>query len=59
MSSALVNPFKDEAWTAAFKELLAGLTHYPDFTRLELDLKAMQAEVHAASDAWYARARGL
>jgi len=59
MSSALVNPFKDEAWTAAFKELLAGLTHYPDFTRLELDLKAMQAEVHAASDAWYARARRL
>jgi len=59
MSSALVNPFKDEAWTAAFKELLAGLTHYPDFTRLELDLKAMQAEVHAASNAWYAKARGL
>ncbi|KKB86633.1 hypothetical protein VW29_01310 [Devosia limi DSM 17137] len=59
MSSALVNPFKDEAWTAAFRELLAGLTHYPDFTRLELDLKAMQAEVHAASTAWYAKARGL
>ena len=59
MSSALVSPFKDEAWTDAFKELLAGLTHYPDFGRLQLDLKAMQAEVKAAAEAWYAKARGL
>ncbi|MEO8685918.1 MAG: bifunctional [glutamine synthetase] adenylyltransferase/[glutamine synthetase]-adenylyl-L-tyrosine phosphorylase, partial [Devosia sp.] len=59
MSCALLHPFKDEAWTDAFKELLAGLTHYPDFGRLELDLKAMQAEVKAAADGWYERARGL
>jgi [glutamine synthetase] adenylyltransferase / [glutamine synthetase]-adenylyl-L-tyrosine phosphorylase len=59
MSSALVNPFKDEAWSAAFKELLAGLTHYPDFGRLELDLAAMQSEVKAAADAWYEKAKGL
>ena len=59
MSSALVSPFKDEAWTAAFKELLAELTHYPDFGRLELDLVAMRAEVSKASAAWYEKARHL
>jgi glutamate-ammonia-ligase adenylyltransferase len=59
MSSALVSPFKDEAWTKAFKELLAGLTHYPDFGRLELDLVSMRAEVSAAAAKWYERARGL
>ena len=59
MSSALVSPFKDEAWTAAFKELLAGLTHYPDFGRLELDLTAMRTEVSAAAAKWYEVARGL
>ncbi|UXN70086.1 bifunctional [glutamine synthetase] adenylyltransferase/[glutamine synthetase]-adenylyl-L-tyrosine phosphorylase [Devosia neptuniae] len=59
MSSALVSPFKEEAWTAAFKELLAGLTHYPDFGRLELDLAAMRAEVQDAADAWYEKAKGL
>jgi len=56
MSSALVHPFKQEAWSEAFRELLAGLTHYPDFGRLELDLKAMQAEVEAAAQQWYERA---
>ena len=59
MSSALVSPFKDEAWTEAFKELLAGLTHYPDFGRLELDLTSMRAEVSAAVAKWYERARTL
>ncbi|WP_375449519.1 bifunctional [glutamine synthetase] adenylyltransferase/[glutamine synthetase]-adenylyl-L-tyrosine phosphorylase [uncultured Devosia sp.] len=59
MSSALVHPFKDEAWTDAFREVLAGLTHYPDFSRLELDLRAMQAEVNTAAQAWYASASRL
>ena len=59
MSSALISPFKEEAWSAAFKDLLAGLTHYPDFARLELDLGAMQAEVSKAAAAWYARAAEL
>ena len=59
MSSALVSPFKDEGWTMAFKDLLAGLTHYPDFGRLELDLAQMRGEVSAAAAAWYARARAL
>jgi len=59
MSSALVSPFKDEAWTHAFKELLAGLTHYPDFARLELDLIHMRGEVSAAAAKWYEMARGL
>jgi len=59
MSSALVSPFKDEAWTDAFKELLAGLTHYPSFALLELDLKTMRAEVSAAANKWYETAKEL
>ena len=59
MSSALVSPFKDEAWTLAFRELLAGLTHYPSFALLELDLQTMRAEVIAAAALWYQTARGL
>ncbi|MEO5806049.1 bifunctional [glutamine synthetase] adenylyltransferase/[glutamine synthetase]-adenylyl-L-tyrosine phosphorylase [Devosia sp.] len=59
MSTALVHPFKDEAWSSAFKELLATLTHYPDFERLQLDLNTMRAEVIAAAAEWYEKARGL
>jgi glutamate-ammonia-ligase adenylyltransferase len=59
MSAALVSPFKDEAWSGAFRDLLAGLTHYPDFSRLELEIAGMQAEVQSASERWYARAREL
>ncbi|WEK02754.1 MAG: bifunctional [glutamine synthetase] adenylyltransferase/[glutamine synthetase]-adenylyl-L-tyrosine phosphorylase [Candidatus Devosia phytovorans] len=59
MSSALVSPFKAEAWTEAFKELLAGLTHYPSFELLELDLRKMRDEVSAAAAQWYEKARGL
>jgi glutamate-ammonia-ligase adenylyltransferase len=59
MSSALVSPFREEAWTAAFKELLAGLTHYPDFGRLELDIEQMREEVSAAAAKWYEKARSL
>jgi glutamate-ammonia-ligase adenylyltransferase len=58
-SSALVHPFKQEAWTDAFKDLLAGLTHYPDFTRLELEISEMQAEVTNAAAAWYSKAAAL
>jgi glutamate-ammonia-ligase adenylyltransferase len=53
MSSALVSPFKDEAWSPAFKDLLAQLCHAPDFSRLELDVRDMQGEVEAAASAWY------
>ncbi len=59
MSAALPAPFKDEAWTSAFKELLAGLTHYPDFERLALDLGQMRKEVSAAAAAWYEKAAAL
>ena len=59
MSSALVSHFKDEAWTDAFKELLAGLTHYPSFDLLELDVKSMRGEVSAAAAQWYEKARSL
>jgi [glutamine synthetase] adenylyltransferase / [glutamine synthetase]-adenylyl-L-tyrosine phosphorylase len=57
MSSALISPFKEEAWTPAFKELLAHLAHYPDFSRLEVDVRDMQQEVAAAAAAWYEKAR--
>ncbi|MNL38344.1 hypothetical protein D3C87_1605480 [compost metagenome] len=59
MSSALVSPFKEEAWTPAFKDLLAHLSNYPDFGRLELDIAQMQQEVQAAAAEWYARAAEL
>lgn len=59
MSSALVSPFKEEAWSPAFQDLLAQLCHYPDFGRLALDLVEMQQEVAAAAEAWYATARQL
>ena len=59
MSAALMNPFRDDAWSDAFKELLAGLTHYPDFARLELDLTRMREEVRAAAEGWYGTARTL
>ena len=59
MSSALVSPFKEEAWTPTFKELLAHLSNYPDFGRLELDIAQMRGEVEAAASEWYGQARGL
>jgi len=59
MSSALVSPFKAEAWSPAFQDLVAQLAHYPDFARLELDVAQMQAEVSAAAAAWYEAARRL
>ena len=59
MSSALVSPFKEEAWTPTFKELLAHLSNYPDFGRLELDIAQMRGEVEAAASEWYGKARGL
>ena len=59
MSSALISPFKEEAWSPAFRELLAQLAHYPDFGRLELDIQQMQAEVAAAAETWYEKAASL
>ena len=58
-SSALVSPFKAEAWTPAFQDLLAQLTNYPDFVRLEFDIAQMQEEVAAAARDWYERAATL
>jgi glutamate-ammonia-ligase adenylyltransferase len=59
MSAALVDPKSDAPWGGAFKDLLAQLTHYPDFGRLQVDIKAMQAAVSAAAAAWYEKAKGL
>ncbi len=59
MSAALADPFKDAGWTEAFRELLAQRTNSPSFERLASDLKDMQAEVRAAAERWYQRARGL
>jgi glutamate-ammonia-ligase adenylyltransferase len=56
MSAALVDPFRDEGWTEAFRDLLAQLTNEPNFQRLSDDLTEMQGEVRAAASAWYAQA---
>lgn len=59
MSAALADPFKDEGWTEAFRELLAQRTNTPNFERLASDIKEMEAEVSAAAGAWYAKARTI
>lgn len=59
MSAALADPFKDEGWTEAFRELLAQRTNTPTFERLAADVREMEAEVSAAAEAWYAKARRL
>ncbi len=59
MSAALADPFKDEGWTPAFRDLLAQITNTPDFPRLAADLTEMQHEVQAASAGWYETARQL
>jgi len=57
MSAALADPFKDEGWTDAFRELLAQRANTPNFERLAADVREMEREVSAAAEAWYARAR--
>jgi glutamate-ammonia-ligase adenylyltransferase len=59
MSAALSDPFKDEGWTPAFRDLLAQLANAPTFERLAADLHEMEAEVAAAASAWYERAARL
>jgi glutamate-ammonia-ligase adenylyltransferase len=59
MSAALADPFKDEGWTEAFRELLAQRTNTPNFERLASDVREMEAEVSTAAERWYAKARGL
>lgn len=59
MSSALVSPFSESAWSPAFQDLLAQLCHYPDFRLLTLDIAEMQREVSAAASEWYEKARTL
>jgi glutamate-ammonia-ligase adenylyltransferase len=59
MSAALADPFNDNGWTEAFRDLLAQLTNTPSFSRLQDDLKDMTREVSAAAESWYAKARSL
>ena len=59
MSAALADPFRDQGWTAGFRDLLARITNYPSFERLADDLKQMQSEVQSIAAEWYAKARGL
>jgi glutamate-ammonia-ligase adenylyltransferase len=59
MSAALIDPFKEDNWSAAFRDLLAHLTNYPSFERLDEDVAAMREEVSAAAAGWYERARRL
>lgn len=58
MSACLIDPLKDEGWTAAFRELLARRMNYPDFARLEVDVEAMRKEVSAAAESFYAQIGG-
>ncbi len=57
MSAALTDPFKDEGWTDAFRDLLAQLTNEPSFSRLRDELAGMQGEVRDAAGKWYGTAR--
>jgi glutamate-ammonia-ligase adenylyltransferase len=59
MSAALSDPFRDEGWTDAFREMLAQRTNAPSFERLAADLTEMQSEVSAAAEEWYEKARAL
>lgn len=59
MSISLLDPFKPEGWTNAFKVLLAQLVNYPSFANLEVDLKVMQADVTDIAQRWYALAPSL
>jgi glutamate-ammonia-ligase adenylyltransferase len=54
MSAALADPFKEEGWTDAFRDLLAQLSNEPSFGRLVETLSAMQGEVRDAAARWYA-----
>ena len=57
MSAALADPFNAEAWTDAFRDLLAQLANEPSFARLPDDLAEMQSEVANAAPRWYEAAR--
>ena len=59
MSAALANPFKEEGWTASFRELLTTLTNYPSLQRLRDDISAMQTEVQAAAAGCYERVKSF
>lgn len=59
MSTCLTDPFRDENWTDAFKDLLAHLVNAPDFAFLKADIAGMQKLVAALSAQWYSRARSL
>ncbi|MEP7240668.1 MAG: bifunctional [glutamine synthetase] adenylyltransferase/[glutamine synthetase]-adenylyl-L-tyrosine phosphorylase [Devosia sp.] len=59
MSAALLEPFRDETWTPAFRDLLAQLSNAPSFDRLVEDLAEMEGEVKAAAARWYATASAL
>lgn len=59
MSICLVNPFSQESWTGAFRELLLELTHFPDFDRLQLALEQGQKRVQKIAASWYETAAKL
>lgn len=57
VSAALIHPFKADDWSVAFRDLLAHLTHFPDFERLASALTDAEVEVRTAAAAWYEKAR--
>lgn len=55
MSTCLLDPFHDQGWTTAFKDLLAHLLDAPDFAFLESEVEAMKLDVRQAAQSWYGR----
>lgn len=50
--ACLIKPSAIEQWSDAFKSLLARLTNYPDFVRLEQDISDMKQTVLVARQDW-------
>ncbi len=57
IAACLSRPFAPESWNDAFRELLAQLTNYPDFERLQQDVLLMRKQVRVASEQWFGGAK--
>ncbi len=54
IAACLSRPFVDESWNEAFKELLARLTNFADFARLENHMDNIRNRVKSANQLWFA-----
>ena len=53
VAACLSRPFDNESWNEAFRELLARLTDFPDFARLEVHMENIRNRVKIASRHWF------